>query len=86
MTQRFFHRNVGTCSASVRFSIVDGRIHDVSFEGGCSGNLQGIASLVEGMEPAEAEKRLSGISCGGKPSSCPDQFAAALREAIARPR
>jgi uncharacterized protein (TIGR03905 family) len=85
MIQRFPRRNIGTCSASVSFSIVDGLIRDVSFDGGCSGNLQGIARLVEGMAPAEAEKRLSGIRCGGKPTSCPDQFAAALREALVRP-
>lgn len=86
MTQRFTRRNVGTCSASVSFSLVDGLVRDVSFEGGCSGNLQGISSLVEGMEASKAEERLAGIRCGSNSTSCPDQFAAALREALASSR
>ncbi len=83
MTKRFTHVNAGTCSASVSFTLEDGIIKDVSFDGGCSGNLQGISHLVEGMDAREAEKRLKGIRCGFKPTSCPDQFAKGLQEAIA---
>lgn len=83
MTKRFTHVNVGTCSASVSFTLEDGIIRDVSFDGGCSGNLQGISHLVEGMDAREAQKKLEGIRCGFKPTSCPDQFAAGLKEALA---
>lgn len=70
----------GTCCPQVNFSIVDGKVTNVHFLGGCSGNTQGVASLVEGMEVEEVIKRLEGIRCGRKPTSCPDQFAKALKE------
>jgi uncharacterized protein (TIGR03905 family) len=57
-------------------------IEKVTVEGGCSGNLQGISKLVVGMKAEEAIERMEGISCGGKPTSCPDQLAKALRKAI----
>ncbi|HRL55987.1 MAG TPA: TIGR03905 family TSCPD domain-containing protein [Lachnospira sp.] len=60
--------------------MVDGRIHDVSFEGGCSGNTQGVAALVEGMDIDEAIRRMEGIRCGFKSTSCPDQLATALKQ------
>ena len=63
----------------------DGRIGSVEFAGGCPGNLQGIGKLVSGMKPEEVIERLSGIRCGGKPTSCPDQLARAL-QAILRKR
>ena len=81
MPQRFVHQNQGTCSSSVEFVIDEGKIHSVSFRGGCNGNLQGISRLVEGLEVEEAVKRLSGIRCGDNPTSCPDQLARALAEA-----
>lgn len=70
----------GVCSRKIVFDIVDGKITNVAFQGGCNGNLQGISKLVEGMTPAEVISRLKGIQCGIKPTSCPDQFAAALEE------
>lgn len=70
----------GTCCPQVNFSVVDGKVTNVHFLGGCSGNTQGVASLVEGMEVEEVIKRLEGIRCGRKPTSCPDQFAKALKE------
>lgn len=76
------YRTKGVCSRSITFDIVDGCVCNVMFEGGCSGNTQGIAALVEGMEVHEAIRRISGIRCGFKPTSCPDQLAQALREAI----
>ena len=54
----------------------------MKFQGGCSGNTQGVAALVEGMDAAEAVKRLEGIRCGFRPTSCPDQLAKALKGAL----
>ena len=74
----------GTCSKQMEVDLEDGVIKDVRVLGGCNGNLQGISRLVEGMEPAEAIRRLRGIRCGMKPTSCPDQLAQALKEAQAQ--
>lgn len=74
----------GTCSRLINISVDNGVIEDVSFVGGCNGNLQGISRLVEGMPAEEAIARLQGIKCGWKPTSCPDQLSLALREALAR--
>lgn len=74
----------GVCSKLIQFDIQDGRIKNVSFVGGCPGNLQGISRLVEGMTPSNAISRLEGIRCGGKPTSCPDQFAHALKQALTK--
>ncbi len=76
------YRTKGVCSRSITFDIEDGVITNVQFEGGCNGNTQGIAALVEGMAVEEAIRRLSGIRCGYKDTSCPDQLANALRQAI----
>ena len=72
----------GTCSRFIDFDLEDGIVKNVVFTGGCNGNLKGIGALVEGMEAKEAIKRLSGITCGFKPTSCPDQLAKALEEAL----
>ncbi len=71
----------GTCSREIIVETEDGRIEGVCFIGGCSGNTQGVASLVRGMEIDEAIARLEGIDCGGRGTSCPDQLAKALRKA-----
>lgn len=68
----------GTCSREIFFDIENNKLKNVSFNGGCSGNLQGIGTLVEGMDVDEAISRLQGIRCGTKPTSCPDQLACAL--------
>lgn len=81
MTYRY--KTKGVCSRSITLEIEDGRVQHVQFEGGCNGNTQGVARLVEGMEAEEAVRRLSGIRCGSKASSCPDQLAEAIREAMA---
>ncbi|MBQ9236462.1 MAG: TIGR03905 family TSCPD domain-containing protein [Prevotella sp.] len=71
----------GTCSKVIRFSTNEkGELEDVQFVGGCNGNLKGIASLVKGMKVEEVIKRLDGITCGMKGTSCPDQLARALKE------
>ena len=78
----YVYKTFGTCSKEIRFSIENGILKNVSFLGGCNGNLQGIGKLVEGMKVEEVEKRLKGISCGGRPTSCPDQLACAIRQAV----
>lgn len=70
----------GTCSRLINFDVVDGKVSNVSFLGGCNGNLQGIGALVEGLPVDEVINKLSGIDCGGKGTSCPDQLARALSE------
>ena len=73
----------GTCSRLINIDINDsGAIADVSFVGGCNGNLQGIGALVRGQRPEDVIARLKGIRCGAKPTSCPDQLALALEEAL----
>lgn len=76
-------RNSGTCSRSVSFKIDDSHIvTEVLFEGGCNGNLKGIAALCEGHKAEDIINRCKGIKCGFKSTSCPDQLAAALEEAL----
>ena len=72
----------GVCSQRINFSIEDGRLHNVRYTGGCNGNTKGLGALLEGMEAKEAMERLRGIRCGMKSSSCPDQLAKALEEAL----
>lgn len=75
----------GVCSRRMVVELSDsGVIENVRIDGGCSGNLQGISRLVVGMKAEEAIARMEGISCGGKPTSCPDQLAQALRKAMAK--
>ena len=71
----------GVCSQNIHFDIVDHKVRNVSFRGGCNGNLQGISRLIDGMDVDEAISRLDGIQCGFKATSCPDQLAKALKEA-----
>lgn len=70
----------GTCSRKVTVSVEDNRITHCEFEGGCSGNTEGVAKLVIGMTPKGAIEKLSGIKCGARSTSCPDQLALALKE------
>ena len=70
------------CSQQIAFALKDGGILEAAFAGGCSGNTQGICSLIRGMKAEEAIARLEGISCGGKGTSCPDQLAKALKQAL----
>lgn len=74
----------GTCSREINFDVVDGKLHNVSYLGGCNGNLKGVAALVEGMDVKEAIARLKGITCGPKKTSCPDQLATALEQYLAQ--
>lgn len=76
----------GVCSRRMTVALEDGVIRDVRIEGGCNGNLQGISRLVIGMKAEDAIARMRGIQCGGKPSSCPDQLAQALTQALEQAR
>lgn len=70
----------GVCSRSIEFDVINNKVTNVRFEGGCSGNTQGVAALIEGMDIDEAIGRMKGIKCGFKSTSCPDQLAAALMQ------
>ena len=78
---QFEYKTKGTCSQMIFFEIEDNKVHNVSYLGGCNGNLQGISKLVEGMDVDEVILRVEGIHCGMKPTSCPDQLATALKQA-----
>ena len=78
---QYEYKTCGTCSQRILFEIVDGKVTNVQFLGGCNGNLQGISKLVEGMDAQEVISKIKGIRCGMKPTSCPDQLATALKEA-----
>ena len=75
----YTYQTRGTCATRITVQIQDGIVQDVQFEGGCSGNLQGICSLVRGMPAQDVVARCRGIRCGFKPTSCPDQMAQALK-------
>ncbi|MBM6947214.1 TIGR03905 family TSCPD domain-containing protein [Mordavella massiliensis] len=74
----------GVCSQMIRVELDGDTVKSVEFTGGCSGNTQGVARLVQGMNVDEAISRIEGIRCGFKPTSCPDQLAKALRMAKAQ--
>ncbi|MBQ9636461.1 MAG: TIGR03905 family TSCPD domain-containing protein [Prevotella sp.] len=79
----FRYKTQGTCSQFIDIAVDDdGRIADVQFIGGCNGNLKGICALIRGQKAADVKARLEGITCGTKPTSCPDQLARALSEVL----
>ena len=77
---RYSYKCRGTCSSKVEFEIDGNIVSNISFTGGCNGNLKGIASLAEGMDVDTVIERLKGITCGFKSTSCPDQLARAIEE------
>ena len=79
----YTYKTNGTCSSMIDFDIVDGKLHNITYTGGCNGNLKAIGSILEGADAKFAVERLSGIRCGFKDTSCGDQLARAIREAIA---
>ncbi len=75
------YKTTGTCSQFINVDVDDeGRIQEVSFIGGCNGNLQGISTLVRGMRVEDVKEKLNGIRCGYKNTSCPDQLVRALEQ------
>lgn len=79
---QYHYRTKGTCSQMISFEIEDGVLRNVQFLGGCNGNLKGISALVEGLDAEAVIKRLEGTTCGMKSTSCPDQLAKAIKEAL----
>lgn len=82
MVKTFQYQPQGVCARMMEISVDDGVIQDVKIIGGCSGNGQGISSLVRGMKVEDAIARMEGIQCGFKPTSCPDQLAKALKQVL----
>ena len=74
----------GVCSRKIDIDVENGIVTAAAFTGGCSGNTQGVTALLIGMPVEEAIKRLEGIRCGAKTTSCPDQLACALKEFLAQ--
>ena len=74
------YKTKGTCSIQIDFDVIDNKIYNLVYTGGCNGNLKGIAALVEGADINEVKEKLKGIKCGFKDTSCPDQLARALEE------
>ena len=72
----------GVCSRAFTIDVEDGRIRSIKVVGGCNGNLQGLSALLQGMEIEEAIRRMEGIRCGMRATSCPDQLARALKQAL----
>jgi len=75
------YKTKGTCSKKIKFELRDKRLYSVSFEGGCDGNLKALGRLVEGMDTEELVKKLKGLRCGKKDTSCADQLATAIIQA-----
>ena len=82
MTYEFYPRSV--CARRINFEINDGIISNVVFTGGCNGNLKAVSRLVEGKPAKEVAEILRGNVCGGKGTSCADQFAIAITEALSK--
>lgn len=78
----YTHRNRGTCSSQVDFSIEDGKLHNVRFHGGCDGNTKAVAKLLEGMDAERAVEILKGNQCGFRGTSCADQLAIGVENAL----
>ena len=74
------YKTKGPCSTAINFEVDGDTLKEVAFTGGCNGNLQGISRLVKGKKIDDIIATLEGISCGGRPTSCPDQLARALKQ------
>lgn len=78
----YTYKPQGVCARGLSFDIEDGKVTNIKFNGGCAGNTQGVAALAEGMSTDELIERLAGIRCGFKSTSCPDQLAKAVAQAL----
>lgn len=78
----FSYATKGVCSRKITFDIVDGKLHNVQFEGGCPGNLLAIGKLVEGKDALEIAELLAGNDCRGRGTSCADQLSHAIKANI----
>lgn len=79
---RYTYRTHGVCSRFIHLEIEDGVLRDVQIEGGCDGNGKGLVALAVGRDAREVCKLLAGIRCEQRPTSCPDQLSAAIRQAL----
>ena len=77
----YSYETTGTCSKRIDFELTDGKVHGVSFESGCNGNLKALGILTEGMDAAEVTRKLAGLKCGSRDTSCADQLAQAITKA-----
>lgn len=82
ITMKYNYKTHGTCSQYITFDLENGIVHDVSFMGGCHGNLQAIGKLVDGMRAEDIIGKIKGVDCGGRGTSCGDQLAIALKAAM----
>lgn len=82
--KKIVYKTRGTCSQFIEVAIKDGVVSHCQFYGGCDGNTKGLAQLVVGMKPEDIIKRLDGVKCGMKPTSCPDQLCRAIKECMAQ--
>jgi uncharacterized protein (TIGR03905 family) len=82
-SERFInYKTNGTCSTEINFELQDGKVHSVSFKDGCDGNLKALGILAEGMDANELVRKLKGLRCGRKKTSCGDQLATAVAHAL----
>ena len=79
---KYSYRTKGTCARTITFDLENGVVSNIQFEGGCNGNLKGISALAEGKDAEDIIETLEGIRCGFKATSCPDQLATAIKEAL----
>lgn len=77
---KYVYHPKGTCSSQITLELDGDIVKSVSFKGGCSGNSKGISAIVKGMKAEEVVEKFRGITCGLKPTSCPDQLARAILE------
>ena len=80
--QNYEYKPKGVCAAKITFALDNGRISNVHFHGGCGGYSKAASNLLEGMEVNDAVTRLENVTCGNRGTSCPAQFAKALKEAV----
>lgn len=76
----YSYKTNGTCSREIQFEIIDGKLHNVKFFGGCAGNTLGISKIVEGMDALKVADIFADTHCGLRPTSCPDQLSKAIKE------
>lgn len=80
---RYNYKTRGTCARSIEFDIDNGKLHNISFEGGCDGNLKAICKLLEDSDAYQTANTLRGNTCGRRTTSCADQLANAIDQALA---
>lgn len=80
----YVYKPKGVCSSEIKFSIIDNKLFNVSFRGGCNGNLKAISKLIDGCDASAIAEKLSGNTCGWRSTSCADQLSIAIKQALNR--